>query len=126
MAAVGAVKECHYGIFVLIGYKSYVHGGSSMLAPPRTQPIVRRKLTYAPGSLELTTLAIYTFRTKLVWMALAAKHELIHGLTFGHENQFAALRAIEKIANPAELAGVSMTPAVICKLIEALTAYASG
>lgn len=73
-------------------------------------------------------IAIYDFNTQLGWMALAAKENLVCGISFGHEDAAAAIRRIERIvAKTAKFVRrVRDASAEVRSAVEQLMAYAEG
>jgi methylated-DNA-[protein]-cysteine S-methyltransferase len=105
-----------------------LHGGKSMLAPSRNRRMTRRSATLSEALREPESLALYSFRTQLGWMAVAAKNELICGLTFGHEDAPSAIRAMGRVlpSASAEISPIASGPAEIRDLVERLSAFGQG
>jgi len=97
-----------------------------MPAATLTRQDASRKAPPQKLAREVGGIAIYDFNTQLGWMALAAKEDLICGISFGHEDAPAAIRRIERIVGKSanQVAPVRNASTEIRNAVEKLVAYA--
>lgn len=97
---------------------------TSTLARPEVRRFPRREVTKVSAGI----IEVYSFKTRLGWMAIASDGSLVSGLAFGHIDAPGAIQSVGRILAiaPEKMDLVKSAPTMIREVATRLRAFAEG